>query len=144
GLQKEQVPEVDNGNVKLHVVSGSWNGQQGPVQSLTGIEMVRMELKKGGSYTTAVAASRNILFYVMSGKVQVNGQEANTHTLVQFANEGEEITIEAMEDTEIIFGHGEPYNEPIVAHGPFVMNSQAEIMQAMRDYQMGKMGVWTE
>jgi redox-sensitive bicupin YhaK (pirin superfamily) len=66
------------------------------------------------------------------------------HNLVGFSNEGEEIKMEALEDTELILGHGEPFNEPIVAHGPFVMNSQKEIMEAMRDYQMGKMGVWIE
>ena len=74
----------------------------------------------------------------------VNGSPAETHNLVQFSSEGEQIQINAMEDSEIILGHGEPYNEPIVAHGPFVMNSEKEIMEAMRDYQQGKMGVWTE
>jgi redox-sensitive bicupin YhaK (pirin superfamily) len=145
GLQKDQVPtlEVENG-VSIQPVSGNWKGHQGPVKSLTGIEIARLKLKKGATYTTTIPESRNILFYILNGKLKVNGETAGMHNLVGFSNEGEEIKMEALEDTELILGHGEPFNEPIVAHGPFVMNSQKEIMEAMRDYQMGKMGVWIE
>ncbi|MFC5269845.1 pirin family protein [Adhaeribacter terreus] len=146
GLQKDKIPEVpaDNGNVLIYPVSGNWGNKQGPIKSLTGIEMARMLLKKDAHYTLRIPTERNILFYVVNGEVRVNGSPAATHSLVEFSNEGEEIQLVAMQNSELIIGHGEPYNEPIVAHGPFVMNSEKEIMEAMRDYQMGKMGVWTE
>jgi redox-sensitive bicupin YhaK (pirin superfamily) len=64
--------------------------------------------------------------------------------IVHFKNDGEGISFEALEDTRILFLSGEPLNEPVVSHGPFVMNSQTEIMEAMRDYQKGKMGVLIE
>ena len=60
--------------------------------------------------------------------------------LVEFTNEGEAITIEALEDSIILFGHALPFNEPLVAHGPFVMNTIEEIQQAYADYQAGKFG----
>jgi redox-sensitive bicupin YhaK (pirin superfamily) len=146
GLQKDKIPaiELDNGIVILYPVSGEWEKQQGPIKSLTGIEIARIKMKKGGKYSISIPAEKNILFYIVNGEITVNGNSAATHQLVEFSNEGEEIQIEAQQDAELILGHGLPYNEPIVAHGPFVMNSQKEIMEAMRDYQMGKMGVWTE
>lgn len=147
GLQKEQLPvlEADNGNVKIYPVSGSWNETEGPVKSITGLEIARLTFKKGGKFEVKIPAARNILFYIIKGSVTVNEKQAAMHNLVHFANEGETITIESLaDDTELLIGHGLPYNEPIVAQGPFVMNSQKEIMEAMRDYQMGKMGVWTE
>lgn len=63
---------------------------------------------------------------------------------MEFNNDGEYVTINATEESFIIFGHAEPFNEPVVAHGPFVMNTEAEIRQAMLDYQSGKMGRWEE
>ncbi|QNF31631.1 pirin family protein [Adhaeribacter swui] len=146
GLQQEEIPAVvqDEGKVTIHAVSGNWAGTPGPVASLTDIQIVRLELLAGGVFTTQVPANRSILCYVVRGKVNVNGEPAGTHNLVQFNQDEEEIRIEATEYTTLILGHGEPYNEPVVAQGPFVMNTQAEIMQAMRDYQMGKMGVWID
>ncbi|MDQ3291521.1 MAG: pirin family protein [Bacteroidota bacterium] len=146
GLQQEEIPAIvlDEGKVSVHAVSGEWEGTKGPVPSLTDIQIARLELQAGGTFTINIPASRNILCYVVRGVVNVNWETAATHNLVQFNNDGKEIRLEATENTTLILGHGEPYNEPVVAQGPFVMNTQAEIMQAMRDYQMGKMGVWVE
>ena len=63
---------------------------------------------------------------------------------VVFNNNGEGFELEALEDTRLFIGSGEPLNEPVVSHGPFVMNTQTEIMEAFRDYQLGKMGVLIE
>jgi redox-sensitive bicupin YhaK (pirin superfamily) len=146
GLQKDKIPAVstENGNAIIYPISGNWNEQQGPIKSITGLEIARLEIKKDATYSVEIPLNRNVLFYVVNGEVRVNGSPAETHNLVEFGDEGEEIQIHALQDSEIIIGHGEPYNEPIVAHGPFVMNSEKEIMEAMRDYQMGKMGVWTD
>ena len=61
-----------------------------------------------------------------------------------FNNDGEGFDVEALENTRLFIGSGEPLNEPLATHGPFVMNSQTQIMEAFRDYQMGKMGVLIE
>lgn len=143
GLQKDSIPSVslDEGKVTVHLISGELNGQKGPVHSLTGLMTSSVELKQGGTFRVEVAPERNILFYVVSGEVEVNQTIARTHTLVEFSNEGSSLEIKALEGSTLIFAHGEPYHEPIVAHGPFVMNSEEEIYQAMRDYQSGKLGV---
>lgn len=144
GLQKDKIPTVteDGGSVKVNVISGSWKDTAGPIPSLSDIHMTSIELKNGSSFTAKVEAERNIFFYVVRGAVKVNGETAEKLHLVEFTNEGEEIKVEATEDSYILFGHAKPFNEPVVAHGPFVMNTEQEIQEAFRDYQQGKMGSW--
>jgi redox-sensitive bicupin YhaK (pirin superfamily) len=145
GLEKDRIPSLslDDSRVVIHVISGSWGNVEGPVESLTGIQMTRIEFKRGGRIKTNVEQDRNILLYVVNGKIRVNNESAGEHILVEFDNDSKEVVMEALEDSEVIFGHGKPYNEPIVAQGPFVMNNVAEIKQAIYDYQSGKMGTWT-
>lgn len=143
GLQKDAIPSIslDEGKVKVNLISGELDNQKGPIESLTGLMTSSVELKQGGTFRAEVVPEQNILFYVVNGEVEVNQTLAKTHTLVEFDHEGSELVVKALSDTTLIFAHGEPYNEPIVAHGPFVMNSEEEIYQAMRDYQSGKLGV---
>jgi len=142
GLQKEDIPIVslNDYKVRLQVVSGSWNNTKGAMIPKTGIEIVSMEMDKGGLYETRIIKERNILFYIVHGKVKVNGQEVSMHQLAEFENNAEKIEITALENSLLLLGHGLPYNESIVAQGPFVMNHVAEIKQAWLDYQQGKMG----
>jgi len=87
----------------------------------------------------------NAFLYLLDGKVTIEGfglTEA-LHVAV-FKNDGEQITIDALEDTRTLLMSGKPLNEKVASHGPFVMNTQTEIMEAMRDYQVGKMGMLIE
>ena len=144
GLQKDAIPVVmeDGGKVKVNVISGNWGETKGPIPSLSDIHMASIELQAGSSFTTSIAPDRNIFFYVVRGAVNVNGEKAEKLHLVEFANEGEELKVEALEDSYILLGHAMPFNEQVVSHGPFVMNTEEEIHEAFRDYQQGKMGVW--
>ena len=136
--------DLDNGKVKVNLISGEWAGHKGPMDSITKLFMTSVELEAGGKFEIDVNESRNVFFYVVRGKLSVNGQHAQMLNLVEFTNEGSTISVEALKDSIILFGHGDPYNERIVAHGPFVMNTEGEIAQAVDDYQTGKMGVWRE
>jgi quercetin 2,3-dioxygenase len=144
GLQKDKIPVVslDSGKVKVNVVSGSWGEVQAPIRSLSDIHMVSIEMQQGGHFIYNIPSERNIFFYVVRGSVKVNGETADKLTLVEFEHEGKEVKVEAMEDAYILFGHALPYNEPVVSHGPFVMNTEQEIREAFQDYQLGKMGRW--
>lgn len=104
--------------------------------------MASVEMKAGGKFTADVKESNNIFFYVMRGRLDVNGQTVTTHNLVEFTNKGTGIEVMATDDCMLLFGYGEPFNEPIVAYGPFVMNTEQEIRQAYADFQAGKMGTW--
>ncbi len=144
GLQKEEIPtfELDEGKVTLNLVSGTWNGMKGAFSPLSDITLGTLSFKKGGIYKTAIPADRNIFFYVVKGNVNVNGQEASIHDLVEFNAEGKLLQIEALEDSLLLLGHAVPFKEPILAQGPFVMNTMEEIHQAYEDYNNGLFGIW--
>ncbi len=144
GLQKENIPvaEVDNGRVRIQAVSGNWEETEGAFQPMADIRLATIYFASGGKYQVSISADRNIFFYVVKGTVNVNGQTAKIHELVEFTNTGDDLIIEAIEESIILLGHALPFNEPVVAQGPFVMNTELEIRQAYQDYQQGKFGSW--
>lgn len=146
GLQENQIPEVkvDDGKVTIHAVSGEWEGTKGAFNPLVDIQLATINFDKEGNYHPRIDAERNIFFYVIKGKIKVNGSEAKMHQLVEFNNDGSDIEIEAGEESIVLLGHALPFNEPIVAQGPFVMNTPEEIRQAYHDYRSGKFGNWSD
>lgn len=142
GLQKKQIPEVlsEDGKISSQIISGEFRSSVGSAKSMTDLTIINVRATTGGKESYSFPADENILFYLLDGEVLVNGKLVIGHQLVVFDNVGELIEIEAQQDSRLIIGSGKPLNEPVVAQGPFVMNTTTEIMQAMRDYQMGKMG----
>jgi redox-sensitive bicupin YhaK (pirin superfamily) len=144
GLQRDKIPTVtlDEGRAMVHAVSGSWAGTAGAVQPLADVQLAWLDLRAGARLTLPIAAARNIFFYVVRGHLQVNGTDTQALQLVEFNHDGDELAVEATTDAVLLLGHALPFNEPIVSYGPFVMNSEAEIQQAYRDYQRGAFGTW--
>ncbi len=143
GLQKEDIPTIALGEgASMQLIAGDWQGQKGAFEPLTEVFMSVLHLEKGTSWQSQVAAERNIFLYVVRGQVAVNGQSVAFRNLIEFDNIGETLQIEAEEKSLLLFGHALPYQEPVVAQGPFVMNSLEEIHQAYEDYRRGKFGVW--
>lgn len=142
GLQKEDIPSVplDNGKVVLHPVAGKWGDTEGPVKPFTNIHLCWIEWQQGGEATFPVPAEQNIFFYVVKGGVNVNGTDVRKLHLAEFNHDGEAVNIKANTDAVLLFGYATPFGEPFVAHGPFVMNTKEEIMQAYDDYNKGKFG----
>jgi redox-sensitive bicupin YhaK (pirin superfamily) len=128
--------------VTVHAVSGEWAGTAGAVQPLADVALAWLDLAAGATLTLPIAASRTIFFYVVRGSLRVNGTEAVTRELVEFGYDGDELVVEALADSVLLLGHAEPFGEPVVSGGPFVMNTEAEIEQAYADYQQGKFGRW--
>ncbi|HEY4291289.1 MAG TPA: pirin family protein [Puia sp.] len=129
----------DKGHV--NVIAGTFNGVTGPTATYTPVNVFDLRLKKGGTVTTSLPAGHNTALLLVNGSAAVNGQPAPEHSFVLFANEGEEITIMAGEDAVILLLSGEPLNEPIASYGPFVMNTQEEVVESIREVQAGKFGV---
>ena len=144
GLQKNDIPakELDNGRVTINAISGHWEETQGAFQPLVDIRLATVIFQSQGKYQTNIAEDRNIFFYVVKGNLTVNGQPIKMRELVEFNNTGNELSIEATEESTILIVHALPFNEPIVAQGPFVMNTENEIERAYQDYREGKFGVW--
>lgn len=127
------------------IPAGELNGVKGIIPTFTPVTTLMGEMKKGGSFTFSFPKHYNTLLYVLEGEIVINEKEiVNNKQLAVFNNDGETFTVNANANTLFFVGSGEPINEPIAAHGPFVMNTQTEIMQAFKDYQMGKMGVLIE
>ncbi|MBW3128005.1 pirin family protein [Hymenobacter profundi] len=144
GLQKADIPEVTlaDGRARLHAVSGTWAGQAGAVQPLADIQLATINLEAGAMLDFTIPAARSIFFYTIRGKLRVNGQETEARTLTEFHHDGDDLHIEALTDAVLLLGHALPFEEPIVAYGPFVMNTEQEIQQAYQDYRAGRFGTW--
>lgn len=128
----------ENGFVE--VIAGDYNGNKGPASTFTPVNMMNAKLKAGGKADFNFPAHYNTGLVIIEGTVKVNGEAVATDHFVLFENEGETFTIEATEDAIVLVLSGEPINEPIYAHGPFVMNTKEEIVQAFNDFNEGKFG----
>lgn len=144
GLQQEEIPtlDLDGGKVKAQQLFGEWNGVNGAFEGTFPITMSTIYLEKGGKFEKEIPAEENIFFYLVRGVLAVNDTEVMFRNLVEFENLGKKIQVEALEDAILILGHALPFNEPVVAQGPFVMNTQQQIQEAYEDYQNGKFGSW--
>jgi len=142
GLQANQIPLMrwDEGKITGHIVSGNWDNTEGPIYPFTDIHLSWIEFKEGGKHRFTVPADNNIFLYVVHGAVTINGDEVYQHYLAEFDHEGDTLDMEAISDATILFGYATPFNEPIAAYGPFVMNTPQEIEEAYKDYNAGKFG----
>lgn len=144
GLQRDQIPALplDGGKVTLHLIAGEWETSTGPVQSLTGVFMSTVAMQPGGRLKVAGLQGRNVLLYVVRGRIGVGdpGDLVDAYQLVELDDDGDALHIRAEADSLLLFGHAEPIREPVVAHGPFVMTTREEIVQAIADYQAGRFG----
>ena len=142
GLQKDDIPsfQVDGGRTTIHLIAGGWEGHPGPIDSLTGVQLMTVDLGPGGKVTLPAPRGRTVFLYVVRGNVVIDGQTAQSYQLVEMNDDGDEIDVAAETDALLIFGHAAPLHEPIAAYGPFVMNTEQEIAQAVRDYRAGTFG----
>lgn len=142
GLQRDAIPvvESDGGKVRVNLISGTWQGVTGPIASLTGVFMSTVEMQDGGRIVLDNLLQRNPFVYVVKGGIKVAPDTVHAMHLAEFEPDGDELEIVAEGTTVLLLGHAEPIREPVVAHGPFVMNTRQEINQAIVDYQAGKFG----
>jgi len=142
GLQAADIPKfaTDDRLVTIELIAGDWDGHAGAYRSLTDIMMSVLRFQEGGAIAAPAPPGRNVFLYVVRGAVEVAGQAVGAFHLVTLDEEGDEVEILATEDSLLLFGHARPCDEPVVAHGPFVMNTAEEIMDAVRDYRAGRFG----
>lgn len=136
-MGKVQLP--DNAGI-VNVIAGNFNGTQGPAKTFTEVNLFDIKLRAGGKVSTTLPAAHNTAALVIEGEVIINGTTAPAQSFTLFRNEGEDITFEASGDSVILLMSGQPIDEPIASYGPFVMNTQQEIVEAIQDFQAGKFG----
>jgi len=135
--------KTPDGKAIIKVIAGSLNDVNGKIGSQTEVNVYTLEMESGANVSFPIPKSHQSMLYLLKGSVHVNDTELlklDENQLIQFNQDGEGITVEAKEKSLLIFLSGKPLNEPVTSYGPYVMNTQTEILEAMRDYQMGKMG----
>ncbi len=142
-IQSSNMSEValaDNAGV-IKIIAGEYQGAKGNASTFTPLHMMNAHLNKGGSASFSFPSHFNTVVLVIEGKITVNNEEEiPTDHLGLFENSGEEFSITASEDSLVLVLSGEPINEAIASHGPFVMNNREELVQAFDDYNNGKFG----
>ncbi len=133
--------ELPNNAGIIEVIAGSYKDMKGAASTFTPVHMQNAKLNQGGKADFSFPAHYNTALLVIEGSIKVNDTEiVPTDHFVLFENAGEDFTIEALENSIVLVLSGEPINEPIYAHGPFVMNTKEEIEQAFNDVNLGKFG----
>lgn len=146
-LTAEETPSVtsDDGLAHIAIVSGEYQGLAGGIKAYSPVTTLRLTLQAGATVSLPLDATHNAFLYQLDGELTINGErKTQGKDLTWFKNDGEHITIEAHAATRAILLSGAPIDEPLATYGPFVMNHQAELMHAIRDYQSGQMGVLEE
>lgn len=139
GLQAGDIPKIQRDGATIELVSGAIDGVAGPIESLTGVEMSVVRLAAGAALSLPIPAGRAVFLYVVRGGVTIGDRSAEAFNLVQLTD-GEGLDLVSAGGAVLLLGHADPIGEPIVSHGPFVMTTREEIIQAITDYQAGKFG----
>lgn len=125
----------------VEVIAGEYSGVKGPAFTFTPINLMNAKVKSGGKAQFSFPSNYNTALLVIEGSIEVNRVKTllKDHLLL-FENDGELFEIKALEEAVVLIMSGLPIDEPIAAHGPFVMNSREELLEAFDDYNSGKFG----
>jgi len=128
----------DGGTV--NVIAGDFKGVKGSAQTFTPVNLWDVKLKKDAVLTFDIPANHNAAILVVEGNATVNDEKAAEFSFVLLGQEGETVRVKTEEGSTLLVMTGEPINEPIASYGPFVMNTQEEIIASIQEYQNGKFG----
>ena len=142
GLLNADIPRLAlaEGKAQLRIIAGDYGDERGPARTFTPINLWDLSLEAGADLNLALPAGHTSMIALLKGTVQVNGDLAREVSLIELSRDGDAVRLQANNDATLLVMTGEPLGEPVVGHGPFVMNSVEEIDQAIRDYQHGAFG----
>jgi redox-sensitive bicupin YhaK (pirin superfamily) len=146
-LKKEHIPEIiqDGGKSRIQLIAGALFDRFSPIKTASPLLILRLDVKQGGEVEIPVSPDYELLIYVLSGEIELPDEnKGHDKELLWFRNDGQRLVLKANKETRAIFLAGKAIKEPIFSHGPFVLNDENEVMPAIRDYQMGKMGILIE
>lgn len=146
-IRDGDVPAVDlpGGAGRIRVIAGDFDGHKGPARTFTPINVWDMRLKRDAAVTLDLPEGHTTMLVVLAGRITVNGtQEAGESEMVLLDRTGSKVAIDASGDSIVLVLTGEPIDEKIVGYGPFVMNSKAEIRQAIDDFNRGRFGAMAD
>jgi quercetin 2,3-dioxygenase len=143
GITKDQIPVIElPGGGHARVIAGELLGRLGPAKTFTPVGLFDVILKAGERFELPLPDGHNAAVVLRKGDVLLNGTEhlRGEALIAPLTEEGDGVILEAKEDTHLLILSGEPIDEPVASYGPFVMNTQEELKQAVADYRAGRMG----
>jgi redox-sensitive bicupin YhaK (pirin superfamily) len=144
-ILSQSIPQIELSNSRgsIRVIAGEHEGHTGPAKTFTPMNVFDIRLKKGEELVLPVADGWNTSVVVLRGALEGGGDSgviAKDAKMLMFSQDGQDIKIKALEDSVALLLSGEPIDEPIAGHGPFVMNTRQEIDQAISDFNRGAFG----
>jgi quercetin 2,3-dioxygenase len=143
GITKDQIPVIELlGGGHARVIAGELLGRLGPAKTFTPVNLFDVILKAGERFELPLPDGHSAAVVLRKGEVLLNGTDTlrGEALIAPLSEEGDGVTLEAKADTQLLILSGEPINEPVASYGPFVMNTQEELKQAVADYRAGRMG----
>jgi redox-sensitive bicupin YhaK (pirin superfamily) len=142
GITADEISQITLSNNAgiARIIAGALDDAKGPAHTFTPMNVWDLRLNAGRRLSLSLPSGHTIALYVLSGALKVGAQTVEATEMAVMEREGTELEAEVTQDAVVLLLSGEPLNEPIAGHGPFVMNTRAEIMQAMQDYNNGKFG----
>jgi redox-sensitive bicupin YhaK (pirin superfamily) len=129
----------------VRVIAGRYRGTDGPARTFTPMNVWDIRLRQGKRAVFESPNGHTAALFVLKGRIRIgDGETVGPGELAVLERESADVELEAAENATVLFLEGEPIDEPVVGYGPFVMNTEEEIRQAVTDYQTGKMGRLTE
>jgi len=144
-VKGEVMPEIvsKDGKVRVRNVAGVYKDSQGLIQTQTEVTALMVDVEVAGEDEILLNKDESSLLYLIHGDVVVNDTEVlslNENQLLVFNSDGDRIAVKASRQSKLLILSAQPIAESVASYGPYVMNTQTEIMEAMRDFQAGKMG----
>lgn len=139
-ILNSEIPAIPYEGGKARIIAGEFEGSKGPASTYTPINIWDVQQATAGKVKLDLPDGHTSMLVVLAGQIEVEGRKINPASIARFTVEGEGVEFEASADTRLLVLTGEPIREPVVGHGPFVMNTVAEINQAFRDFQTGRFG----
>ena len=141
-LQASDIPQGNQNGVRVKVIAGESMGIKSPVRTRTPTYYLDFTMEPESSYTQLVPEGWTTFAYTLEGQVTFSSTKTiKAHHTVVLSKDGNQIAFKnGQQKSRFVLISGEPINEPIVQHGPFVMNTKEEILQTIEDYQEGKNG----
>jgi quercetin 2,3-dioxygenase len=143
GILSTDIPRVELGSgAYARIIAGELKGVKGPAKTVTPVNVFDVRLEAGGAGEVTLPAGHNAAIVLLRGEVVVNGSATlkSTAQIAPLNTSGETVLLEAKAESLVLVLSGEPIHEPVASYGPFVMNTEAELRQAVEDYRAGKMG----
>jgi redox-sensitive bicupin YhaK (pirin superfamily) len=133
--------ELPDGAGTARIIAGNFQGNQGPARTFSPINLWDLKLNSGAKISLTLPEGETSVVFLLKGDTRISETETlSGPALCVLEPAGTRLVLEGNEESRILFLGGKPLNEPIVGYGPFVMNTEAEIREAFRDYQSGKFG----